>query len=70
MISYIRRADPNQVNPVLYQEISDLKAKYQELERLIDIEQQRRHQVHSLSCAYALNISFIHDICKVTIIYF
>lgn len=55
MLSY-RRSDPQQVSPLLYKEISDIKTQCHELETQLRNEEQRRLQViitssltHSLS---------------------
>lgn len=51
MLSY-RRSDPQQVSPLLYKEISDIKTQCHELETLLRNEEQRRSRViitHSLA---------------------
>lgn len=44
MLSY-RRSDPQQVSPLLYKEISDIKTQCHELETQLRNEEQRRLQV-------------------------
>ena len=59
MLSY-RRSDPQQVSPLLYKEISDIKTQCHELETLLHNEEQRRLQViitHSLTHSLSFSSS-------------
>ena len=45
-----RRCDPSHVNPVLSQEISELQVKNREIEKLLELEQERRMNVIDYTC--------------------
>lgn len=47
-----RRSDPQQVSPLLYKEISDIKTQCHELETLLHNEEQRRLQVIMYTCNF------------------
>ena len=59
MLSY-RRSDPQQVSPLLYKEISDIKTQCHELETQLRNEEQRRLQVIiTSSLTHSLTHSFL-----------
>lgn len=66
VLYYSRRADPLQVNPLLYSEMNDLKMKLKDLDASLEMEQQRRAMVSKIS-PFTINCCAVCVCCIMSI---